>query len=121
MAAKPNVSDEWKKYTTLKIFKERFQSKKRFVEFSDALENAFENDCPFKLFWNGMVARLFDAIMHRQAIPLCRSRSLRERTGVDQRLERLPSGPPPGPKSFPYTVVPGTNTDKRFVLISRIG
>uniref|UniRef100_A0A915ASM2 protein-tyrosine-phosphatase n=1 Tax=Parascaris univalens TaxID=6257 RepID=A0A915ASM2_PARUN len=41
-----------------------------------------------------------------------RSRSLRERTGVDQRLERLPSGPPPGPKSFPYTVVPGTNTDK---------
>ncbi|VDK47267.1 unnamed protein product [Anisakis simplex] len=41
-----------------------------------------------------------------------RSRSLRERTGVDQRLERLPSGPPPNQKSFLSTIVPGANTNK---------
>ncbi|KAI1720266.1 protein-tyrosine phosphatase domain-containing protein [Ditylenchus destructor] len=36
-----------------------------------------------------------------------RSKSLRERTGVDQRLERLPSGPPPGQKSVIWTVIKG--------------
>lgn len=37
-----------------------------------------------------------------------RSKSLRERTGVDQRLERLPSGPQPGLRhasSLPWTVL----------------
>lgn len=41
-----------------------------------------------------------------------RSKSLRERTGVDQRLERLPSGPPPGQKSVLWTVVKSSNIDK---------
>uniref|UniRef100_A0A7E4VXE1 protein-tyrosine-phosphatase n=1 Tax=Panagrellus redivivus TaxID=6233 RepID=A0A7E4VXE1_PANRE len=41
-----------------------------------------------------------------------RSKSLRERTGVDQRLERLPSGPPPGHKSVLWTVIKGNNLDK---------
>lgn len=42
-----------------------------------------------------------------------RSRSLRERTGVDQRLERLPSGPPPSQqKSAPWTVIKGANIEK---------
>ncbi|VDM46734.1 unnamed protein product [Toxocara canis] len=59
---------------------------------------------------NGLVAPFGH---HRRfAFFLNRSRSLRERTGVDQRLERLPSGPPPGQKSFLFTIVPGTNTDK---------
>uniref|UniRef100_A0AC34PYX8 Uncharacterized protein n=1 Tax=Panagrolaimus sp. JU765 TaxID=591449 RepID=A0AC34PYX8_9BILA len=42
-----------------------------------------------------------------------RSKSLRERTGVDQRLERLPSGPPPGQKSVLWTVVKGSVIEKR--------
>lgn len=42
-----------------------------------------------------------------------RSRSLRERTGVDQRLERLPSGPPNTKAlNIPWTVMKGTNLDK---------
>ncbi|KAI6184291.1 Protein-tyrosine-phosphatase [Aphelenchoides bicaudatus] len=42
-----------------------------------------------------------------------RSRSLRERTGVDQRLERLPSGPPNTKAlNIPWTVIKGTNLDK---------
>jgi cadherin 5 type 2 (VE-cadherin) len=42
-----------------------------------------------------------------------RSRSLRERTGVDQRLERLPSGPPNSKAlNIPWTVVKGTNLEK---------
>ncbi|CAD5215307.1 unnamed protein product [Bursaphelenchus xylophilus] len=43
-----------------------------------------------------------------------RSRSLRERTGVDQKLERLPSGPPPGskPNSVLWTVMKGADTTK---------
>ncbi|CAG9537182.1 unnamed protein product [Cercopithifilaria johnstoni] len=47
-----------------------------------------------------------------------RSRSLRERTGVDQRLERLPSGPITLQKFTPHTVIPGSNIEKsRPVLI----
>ncbi|KAK0395485.1 hypothetical protein QR680_001299 [Steinernema hermaphroditum] len=47
-----------------------------------------------------------------------RTRSLRERTGVDQRLERLPSGPPPGQKMVLYTVLKGSNIERsRPVLI----
>ncbi|VDK75685.1 unnamed protein product [Litomosoides sigmodontis] len=47
-----------------------------------------------------------------------RSRSLRERTGVDQRLERLPSGPVSLQKFTPHTVIPGSNIEKsRPVLI----
>ncbi|EFO24598.2 hypothetical protein LOAG_03887, partial [Loa loa] len=47
-----------------------------------------------------------------------RSRSLRERTGVDQRLERLPSGPVTVQKFTPHTVIPGSNIEKsRPVLI----
>ncbi|TMS35191.1 hypothetical protein L596_002642 [Steinernema carpocapsae] len=47
-----------------------------------------------------------------------RTRSLRERTGVDQRLERLPSGPPPGQKMILYTVIKGSNVDRsRPVLV----
>ncbi len=45
-----------------------------------------------------------------------RSRSLRERTGVDARLERLPSGPPPGHRmtvSPLFTVIPGVNLEQR--------
>lgn len=42
-----------------------------------------------------------------------RSRSLRERTGVDQRLERLPSGPTIIQKFTPHTVIPGSDTEKR--------
>uniref|UniRef100_A0A914XZ92 Uncharacterized protein n=1 Tax=Panagrolaimus superbus TaxID=310955 RepID=A0A914XZ92_9BILA len=46
-----------------------------------------------------------------------RSKSLRERTGVDQRLERLPSGPPPGQKSVLWTVIKtNNNVQKRFVF-----
>uniref|UniRef100_A0A914X0U7 Uncharacterized protein n=1 Tax=Plectus sambesii TaxID=2011161 RepID=A0A914X0U7_9BILA len=44
-----------------------------------------------------------------------RSRSLRERTGVDARLERLPSGPPPGHRlnAAPlFTVIPGVNLEQ---------
>lgn len=39
---------------------------------------------------------------------------MRERTGADQRLERLPSGPPPGAKlsSIPWTVMKGADTNK---------
>ncbi|CAJ0581335.1 unnamed protein product, partial [Mesorhabditis spiculigera] len=40
-----------------------------------------------------------------------RCRSLRERTGVDHRLERLPSGPAIFRTPI-YTVMPGTNTNK---------
>uniref|UniRef100_A0A915PPH0 protein-tyrosine-phosphatase n=1 Tax=Setaria digitata TaxID=48799 RepID=A0A915PPH0_9BILA len=47
-----------------------------------------------------------------------RSRSLRERTGVDQRLERLPSGPAAVQKFALHTVIPGSNVEKsRPVLI----
>uniref|UniRef100_A0A0R3S234 Protein-tyrosine-phosphatase n=1 Tax=Elaeophora elaphi TaxID=1147741 RepID=A0A0R3S234_9BILA len=47
-----------------------------------------------------------------------RSRSLRERTGVDQRLERLPSGSITLQKFKPHTVIPGSNIEKsRPVLI----
>ncbi|OZC05141.1 Protein-tyrosine phosphatase, partial [Onchocerca flexuosa] len=47
-----------------------------------------------------------------------RSRSLRERTGVDQRLERLPSGPIILQKFTAHTVIPGSNIEKsRPVLI----
>lgn len=43
-----------------------------------------------------------------------RTCSLRERrTGADQRLERLPSGPPPGQKVLLWTIIKGPNTDKR--------
>jgi len=57
---------------------------------------------------NGLAANTINGfnIHHR------RSKSLRERTGVDQRLERLPSGPPPGQKSVLWTVIKGTNVDK---------
>ncbi|KAH7716570.1 Protein-tyrosine phosphatase [Aphelenchoides avenae] len=42
-----------------------------------------------------------------------RTCSLRERrTGADQRLERLPSGPPPGQKVLLWTIIKGPNTDK---------
>ena len=60
---------------------------------------------------NGLAANPINGfnIHHR------RSKSLRERTGVDQRLERLPSGPPPGQKSVLWTVIKGTNVDKRSV------
>uniref|UniRef100_A0A1I8EDX7 protein-tyrosine-phosphatase n=1 Tax=Wuchereria bancrofti TaxID=6293 RepID=A0A1I8EDX7_WUCBA len=48
-----------------------------------------------------------------------RSRSLRERTGVDQRLERLPSGPVTLQKFTPHTVIPESNIDKsRPVLVN---
>ncbi|VDO41185.1 unnamed protein product, partial [Brugia timori] len=48
-----------------------------------------------------------------------RSRSLRERTGVDQRLERLPSGPVTLQKFTPHTVISGSNIDKsRPVLVN---
>ncbi|KAM3719393.1 Receptor-type tyrosine-protein phosphatase dep-1 [Dirofilaria immitis] len=56
---------------------------------------------------------LVDASGHHR-----RSRSLRERTGVDQRLERLPSGPATLQKFTPHTVIPGSNIEKsRPVLI----
>lgn len=46
-----------------------------------------------------------------------RSRSLRERTGVDQRLERLPSGPPNTKAlNIPWTVMKGTNLGKYSLL-----
>ncbi|VDN01727.1 unnamed protein product [Thelazia callipaeda] len=47
-----------------------------------------------------------------------RTRSLRERTGVDQRLERLPSGPVMVQKFAPHTVIAGSNIEKcRPVLV----
>uniref|UniRef100_A0A914P6G9 Uncharacterized protein n=1 Tax=Panagrolaimus davidi TaxID=227884 RepID=A0A914P6G9_9BILA len=46
-----------------------------------------------------------------------RSKSLRERTGVDQRLERLPSGPPPGQKSLLWTVIKTNNNVQKRRLI----
>lgn len=45
-----------------------------------------------------------------------RSRSLRERTGVDARLERLPSGPAAGHRvslSPLFTIIPGVNLEQR--------
>ncbi|KAL3123411.1 hypothetical protein niasHT_004583 [Heterodera trifolii] len=51
-------------------------------------------------------ATLFGTPHHR------RSKSLRERTGVDQRLERLPSGPQLRHSLLPWTVKVGAQSDR---------